>query len=108
MPYLQPWIDPNTGATFPQSYVRPSDLANIDTAGRQASFTVRRWASQTSYSLGYQPIEVKDVQVNGVAYGSLFDAKRAQAQRAFDSAIFAVADTYIGGLLTLSGAQVTP
>lgn len=104
MPYTQSWIDPHTGATYPQSYVRSSP-PQVDFGNQRVGFVVGRYASLTCYSLGYSPLEARDVQVAGVAYGSWFGTQVSSMQASLMAGLSVAADTYIGSVPTLSGAQ---
>lgn len=108
MPYTQPWIDPNTGATFPQSYVHIMGQPNVDFNSARVSLQIGRWASQTTYSSGYHALEMRDVQVQGATYASWFAGQVGSALTAFQAGVLVTADTYIGSVPTLSGAAVAP
>lgn len=103
MPYRQLWVDPNTGATYPQSFVVAASPPQVDFVNQMATLTARRYASDTCYSLGFKPIETTTVQIDGVSYGSIAPQLNA-AQAGFQQSILAVADQYIGSVATFSGA----
>lgn len=108
MPYIQQWIDPNTGATYSQSYVRVNGQPQVDFGSSRVSFNAARYASQTCFSLGFHPLEARDVQVAGVPYASWFAVQVAAAQASFFSGILSSADAYLGSVPTLSGAAPSP
>lgn len=108
MPYQQSYIDPNTGATFPQSYVRVTGQPQVDFGSNRVSLTAVRYASQACYSLGYHPLQAVDLTIAGVAYGSWFAVPVGAALASFNSMIATTADAYIGSLLTMSGAIAVP
>lgn len=103
MPYQQPYVDPNTGATFPQSYVRVGQ-PQVDFGSNRVSFNAARYASQACYSLGFHPIQSVDVAVAGVPYASWFATPIGAALASFNGMLATTADSYIGSLVTLSGA----
>lgn len=105
MPYQQSYIDPNTGATFPASYIRILSTPRVNFSDPSVGFAAARWVSSTQYSLGFHPIQSVDINVQGAAYASFFAPNVNAAQASFNSMLLTSADSYIGGLPTLSGAQ---
>lgn len=105
MPYQQSYVDPNTGATFPQSYVRVQGVPRVNFTEPNVTFAAARWVSQTQYSLGFHPIQSVDLAVQGQAYASWFAVNVNAAQASFNSMLLTSADAFIGALPTLSGAQ---
>lgn len=104
MPYLQLWVDPNTGATYPQSYVRVDGQPQVDFNTPQVSMHASRYASQTCYSLGFHPVQAQDISVAGAAYASFFATNVNGARASFNAMIYTTSDTYLGSLTVLSGA----
>lgn len=103
MPWQIPYVDPNTGATFPVSYVRALSQG-AQPENHQASIVAARFASVTCYSLGFRPLQTVDLVVAGSAYNNSFGPQVAAAYASFNSMLASTADTYIGNLPTMSGA----
>lgn len=107
MPYLQLWVDPNTGATYPASYVRLSGQPQVDFGAQRVGMNAARYASQSCYSLGFHPLQAQDVTVTGLAYASWFATSVNAALASFNAMVATTADTYIGSLTVMSGATPT-
>ena len=108
MPYLQPFVDPNTGATFPQSYVRVNGQPRVDFESNRVSLAAARYVSQAAYSGGFHPVQTADLTVQGVAYASWFAIPVGAALASFNSMVITTADAYIGSLTVMSGATQVP
>ena len=97
MPYQQPFVDPNTGATMPQSYVRVTRV-RLDTQAGVAQILAARWVGNFQFSQGMQPDQQSpEINVQGSAFTS-----------AFGTLVFSAAEAFIGTLTTLSGATPVP
>lgn len=107
MPWLIPYSDPNTGASFVQSYVRAINTG-VNPGENQANVHAARWVSETAYSLGFHPVQSVDLQVTGAIYASIFLGPVNGAIATYNAIVANAADTYIGGLAQMSGAVFTP
>ena len=107
MPYQQAWQDPSSGFTFSQSYVRVLK-AQARPVENSVGLVVARYANVTCYSGGFQPLEQRDITVQGGPYTANFAAPVSAALASFNLMVYNTSDTYIGTLSTLSGAQVVP
>lgn len=103
MPIRQPWVDPNTGATFPISLVVFKE-DRIDLADQQVVLSYLRYASASCYQAGKQPIQVVGTQIGGVTYGSWFGAVVASAQAAFGAVVHGATASYLAAAPEFSGA----
>lgn len=101
--FSQGYIDPNTGATFPASCLVPA--VNIDIIQGIASITVQRFASQTTYSNGYKPIQTLATQVIGAVYATVFAPAAQAAVASLNAAELNIAINYLAGAPEYSGAQ---
>lgn len=100
--FSQPFIDPNTGATYGATCLVP--MVFVDTVQQVANITVQRFASQTTYSNGYKPINTQATQVVGVTYGSVFGILASAATATLNAAFLNLAINYLAGAPEYSGA----
>lgn len=100
--FQQGYVDANTGATFPASCLVP--LVNVDTLQNVASIVVQRFASQTTYSNGFKPIQTLATQVTGAVYATVFGAAAAAAVATMNAQALNLAITYLAGAPEYSGA----
>src|SRR6266851_4253243 len=105
MPWIQAWVDPNTGASFPASYVRVTEV-QPDPQSRRVNVTWQRWAGLDTYSLGLQPVQVQATQVSGSAFVLDFETPFRQAQAQFGTILRGAAGSFVTAAAELSGAAV--
>lgn len=107
MPWLQSWIDPNTGATFPSSYVRVTEV-QPDPQSQRLTVAWKRWAGVDCYSLGLQPIQTQGTTISGSAFMLSFDTPYRLAQAQFGAVLRGAAGSFVTGAIEFSGAQIAP
>lgn len=107
MPWITPWVDPDTGATYPTSYVVP-DEPQPDVASRRIVVSYRRWATIDTYSLGKSPIEMVATVVTGTQFMVSFASQFQQAHSQFMLSLQGAAGSFLSQSLTFSGAQAAP
>lgn len=100
--FSQPYVDPNTGASYAASCLVP--MVFVDTVQQIANITVQRFASQTTYSNGYKPINTQATAVIGVTYGSVFGVLAAAAAATLNAAFLNLAINYLAAAPEYSGA----
>jgi hypothetical protein len=94
MPIQKAWVDPRTGATYPQAFFV---LANtqFDTQSRRAGLNMAVYAGIAQYSAGKEPLVTQDFEVTGSVYMVNFDANARSLSQA-----------YVAGLPQFSGGVV--
>lgn len=103
MPLRQSYVDPNTGATYPVSWVVWRDN-NVDFVNQIVDITYQRFASVTTYSTGFQPIQTVGTQVQGQTYASFFHDVVAGARASFVIACQGATGSYLSAAPEFSGA----
>lgn len=100
--FSQPFNDPNTGASYAATCLVP--FVTVDTVQQVGNIVVRRYASQTTYSNGYKPIDTQATLVIGVTYGSVFGSTAAAAAVSLNAEFLSLAINYLAGAPEYSGA----
>ena len=103
MPARQPWVDPNTGATYPVSW-DVWRINQVDQSRGIIDITNFRYASITCYSGGFTPINTTATQISGQVYASFFLPTVSAAQASFILAVYGAAGSYISAAPEFSGA----
>jgi len=96
MPIQKGWVDPRTGATYPQALFVVANT-RVDTQAQQADLNMAIYVGASQYSAGRQPLQTQDFTVTGTAYLLNFDAS-----------VRSLAQTYVAGLPQFSGGTVVP
>lgn len=100
--FSQAYVDPQTGATFPASCLVPN--VTVDTIGNDANIVVQRYASQTTYSNGFKPIQTLATMVTGAVYATVFGAAAAAAVATMNATALNLAINFLAGAPEYSGA----
>ena len=103
MPFRQAYVDPNTGGTFPASWV-VAHVDGLDPDHGTLSLSARRYASIFTYSQGFLPLATTGTQISGQTYASWFAIPVGSAQVALQSAVAGAVGSYLVAAPEFSGA----